>query len=75
MEVVIRYSPENNQIRGNHTTVQPRREYIPTQPSDDLILEIGAVILRNSRRLRFHLSSACLDKALFMLAAVRLVPG
>ena len=52
-----------------------RREYIPTQPSDGLILEIGAVILRNSRRLRFHLSSACLDKALFMLAAVRLVPG
>jgi hypothetical protein len=39
------------------------------------LLKIGAVILRNSRRVRFHLSSACPDKALFMLAAERLKPG
>ena len=39
------------------------------------LLKIGAVILRNSRRVRFHLSSACPDKALFMLAAERLTPG
>ena len=39
------------------------------------LLKIGAVILRNSRRLRFHLSGACPDKALFMLAAIRLDPG
>ena len=39
------------------------------------LLKIGAVILRNSRRVRIHLSSACPDKALFMLAAERLVPG
>jgi hypothetical protein len=39
------------------------------------LLKIGAVILRNSRRVRFHLSTACPDKALFMLAAERLVPG
>ena len=39
------------------------------------LLKIGAVILRNSRRLRFHLSSACPDKALFMLVAIRLDPG
>ena len=39
------------------------------------LLRIGAVILRNSRRLRFHLSGACPDKALFMLAAARLDPG
>ncbi len=34
----------------------------------------GAVIVRNTRRLRFHLSSACPDKALFRLAAERLTP-
>ena len=39
------------------------------------LLKIGAVILRNSRRVRFHLSSACPDKALFILAAERLAPG
>ena len=39
------------------------------------LLKIGTVILRNSRRVRFHLSSACPDKALFMLAAERLTPG
>ena len=39
------------------------------------LLKIGAVILRNSRRVRFHLSGACPDKALFMLAAIRLDPG
>ncbi len=39
------------------------------------LLKIGAVILRNSRRVRVHLSSACPDKALFMLAAARLTPG
>ena len=39
------------------------------------LLRIGAVILRNSRRVRFHLSGACPDKALFMLAAARLTPG
>ena len=35
------------------------------------LLKIGAVIVRNSRRMRFHLSSACPDKALFMRAAER----
>ena len=39
------------------------------------LLKIGAVILRNSRRVRFHLSTACPDKALFMMAAERLDPG
>ena len=39
------------------------------------LLKIGAVILRNSRRVRFHLSSACPHKAPFMLAAARLDPG
>ncbi|MEE9544262.1 MAG: transposase [Rhodospirillales bacterium] len=39
------------------------------------LLKIGAVIVRNSRRVRVHLSSACPDKALFMLAAERLAPG
>ncbi len=39
------------------------------------LLKIGAVILRNSRRVRFHLSGACPNKALFMLAAERLTPG
>ena len=39
------------------------------------LLKIGAVILRNTRRVRFHLGSACPDKALFMLAAARLKPG
>ncbi len=39
------------------------------------LLKIGAVILRNSRRVRVHLSSAYPDKALFMLAAERLTPG
>ena len=39
------------------------------------LLKIGAVILRNSRRVRFHLSSACPNKALFMRTAERLDPG
>ncbi len=39
------------------------------------LLKIGAVITRNTRRVRFHLSSACPDQALFRLAAARLDPG
>jgi hypothetical protein len=39
------------------------------------LLKIGAVIVRNTRRIRFHLSSACPDQHLFRLAAVRLKPG
>ncbi len=39
------------------------------------LLKIGAVILRNSRRVRFHLSSACPDKALFINVAEKLSPG
>jgi len=39
------------------------------------LLKVGAVILRNTRRVRFHLSGACPDKALFLLAAERLDPG
>jgi len=39
------------------------------------LLKIGAVIVRNTRRIRFLLSSACPDKALFFLAASRLAPG
>ena len=39
------------------------------------LLKLGAVIVRNSRRVRVHLSGACPDKALFMLAAARLDPG
>ena len=39
------------------------------------LLKIGAVIVRNSRRVRFHLSSTCPDKALFILAVERLAPG
>ena len=39
------------------------------------LLKIGAVITRNTRRVRFHFSSACPDQALFRLAAARLDPG
>ncbi len=39
------------------------------------LLKVGAVIVRNSRRVRVHLSSACPHKALFMRAAARLDPG
>ncbi len=39
------------------------------------LLKIGAVIVRNTRRVRLHLSSACPDKELFMLAAQRLTAG
>ena len=39
------------------------------------LLKIGAVVTRNSRRVRLHLSSACPDQALFHLAAARLKPG
>ncbi|MFQ5959410.1 MAG: IS1380 family transposase, partial [Alphaproteobacteria bacterium] len=39
------------------------------------LLKIGAVVVRNTRRVRFHLSSACPDKVLFMLAAARLTAG
>ncbi len=39
------------------------------------LLKIGAVILRNSRRVCFLLSSACPYQELFALAAARLRPG
>lgn len=39
------------------------------------LLKLGAVIVRNTRRVRFHLSSACPDKALFMEVAARLDTG
>ncbi len=39
------------------------------------LLKIGALIVRNTRRVRFHLSSACPDKDLFMIAARRLTAG
>ncbi len=39
------------------------------------LLRIGAVVIRNTRRVSVHLSSACPDKALFHLAAQRLKPG
>ena len=39
------------------------------------LLKIGAVIVRNTRRVRFQLSSVCPDKALFTLVAARLDPG
>lgn len=39
------------------------------------LLKIGAVILRNTRRVRFMLSSACPHQELFALAAARLKPG
>ncbi len=39
------------------------------------LLKIGAVVIRNTRRVRIHLSSACPDKALVRLAAARLEPG
>jgi len=39
------------------------------------LLRIGAVVIRNTRRVRLHLSSACPHKALFQLAAARLKPG
>ena len=39
------------------------------------LLKIGAVITRNTRRVRFHLSSACPNQHLFHLVAARLKPG
>jgi hypothetical protein len=39
------------------------------------LLKIGAVMVRNTRRIRFHLSSACPDQDLFRLVAARLDPG
>jgi hypothetical protein len=39
------------------------------------LLRIGAVVIRNTRRVSLHLSSACPHKALFHLAAARLKPG
>lgn len=39
------------------------------------LLKIGAVILRNTRRIRFLLSSSCPYQALFHLVANRLAPG
>ena len=39
------------------------------------LLKIGAVITRNTRRVRFHLSSACPEQDLFRLVAARLEPG
>lgn len=39
------------------------------------LLKIGAVILRNTRRIQFLLSSACPYQALFVRVAARLKPG
>jgi len=39
------------------------------------LLKIGAVILRNTRRVRFLLASACPYQKLFLLVAARLAPG
>ncbi len=39
------------------------------------LLKIGAVVIRNTRRVSLHLSSSCPDKALFHLVAARLKPG
>ena len=39
------------------------------------LFKIGAVIVRNTRRVRFMLSSACPDQDLFHLVAARLKPG
>lgn len=39
------------------------------------LLKIGAVVIRNTRRVTLHLSTACPDQALFRLAAARLKPG
>ena len=39
------------------------------------LLKIAAVITRNTRRVRFHLSSACPEQDLFRLVAARLKPG
>ncbi len=39
------------------------------------LLKIGAVVIRNTRRVRLHLSTACPDKVLFHLVAARLKPG
>ncbi len=39
------------------------------------LLKIGAVIIRNTRRVSIHLATACPDQALFELAATRLKPG
>lgn len=39
------------------------------------LLKIGAVIVRNTRRARFRLSSACPEQDLFRLVAARLKPG
>ncbi len=39
------------------------------------LAKIGAAITRNTRRVRFHLSSACPERDLFRLVAARLEPG
>ncbi len=39
------------------------------------LLKIGAVVTRNTRRVRFHLSSTCPDKEIFSLTAAQLEPG
>jgi hypothetical protein len=39
------------------------------------LFKIGAVVTRNTRRIRFMLSSACPDQDLFRLLAARLKPG
>ena len=39
------------------------------------LFKIGAVIIRNTRRIRLYLSSACPDQHLFRLVVARLKPG
>jgi len=39
------------------------------------LLKIGAVITRNTRRIRFHLASGCPHQAIFWTVAERLTPS
>ncbi len=49
------------------------RAHVGTIPPK--LLKIGAVVIRNTRRLSIHLPTACPNKALFRLVAARLEPG
>jgi hypothetical protein len=39
------------------------------------LLKVGAVAIRNTRRVGLHLSTACPDQDLFHLAVAHLKPG
>jgi hypothetical protein len=61
-------------IKAEHTALgkNTRLAYATRATIRNKLIRIGAVVLRNTRRIQLHLSTACPHQKLFALAAARL---